>query len=107
MCSVWCYPLRRFVSLVPKVEISDGDDQSQTVVSWLLIVLGVTLWTMAIVQCFWEVREIGLPQPFGGEAPGLHCCSVATSLSPRLFTALLQNRRLACPNYFPRFSPFV
>lgn len=47
----------RFVSLVPKVEIADGDDQSQTVVSWLLIVLGVTLWVMAIVQCFWEVRN--------------------------------------------------
>eukprot|EP00903_Cladosiphon_okamuranus_P009052 g8654.t1 len=51
--------LSMFVSLVPKVEIAEGDHQSQTVVSWLLIALGVTLWVMAIVQCFWEVRVIG------------------------------------------------
>ncbi len=46
----------RFVSLVPKVEIADGDDQSQKVLSWLLIALSMFMWTMAIVQCFWEVR---------------------------------------------------
>lgn len=50
-------PVARFVSLVPKVEIADGDDQSQTVVSWLLILLGVTLWVMAIAQCSLEVRN--------------------------------------------------
>ncbi|CAM9924542.1 unnamed protein product, partial [Ectocarpus sp. 4 AP-2014] len=50
--------LSMFVSLVPKIEIADGDDQSETVVSWLLILLSLTLWLMAFMQCFWEVRSI-------------------------------------------------
>lgn len=48
----------RFVSLVPKVEIADGDDQSQVVVSWLLIVLSLAMWVMAFLQCFLEVRKL-------------------------------------------------
>lgn len=49
----------RFVSLVPKVEIADGDDQSQKVISWLLIALSLLIWGMAIVQCCFEVRAVG------------------------------------------------
>lgn len=45
------------MSLVPKVKIADGDEQSQTLLSWLLIVLSVVLAAVAIAECFWEVRE--------------------------------------------------
>lgn len=44
------------MSLVPKVKIADGDDQSQTLLSWLLIVLSVILAGVAIAECFCEVR---------------------------------------------------
>lgn len=46
------------MSLVPKIGIADGDDQSETIVSWLLIMLSLTLWLMAFVQCFWEVSYV-------------------------------------------------
>lgn len=48
--------LIRFASLIPKVSIADGDSISQTVLSWLLIVLSVMLAVLALVQCVCEVR---------------------------------------------------
>lgn len=49
----------RFMSLVPKVHVADGDNQSQAILSWLLIFLSVVLAGMAVADCFWEVGTNG------------------------------------------------
>lgn len=45
----------RFMSLLRKVRIEEGDSQSEVGLSWLLIILSISLLASAVVECFIEV----------------------------------------------------